>query len=108
MSGSPSFASGSARSEGEAAWHTTKRVAPFIWPAGNFDLRARVVLALTALVATKFIAILAPILQAWAVDDLAGSGVPDFALGAIGLSVAYGLSRFATIGLHKIRDDLFS
>ena len=66
----------SERSEIEAGWQTTKRVAPFLWPVGNFDLRARVVLALLALVATKFIAILAPILQAWAVDDLAGSGVP--------------------------------
>ena len=76
MSLSPDFAPASARSESEAAWQTTKRVAPFIWPAGNFDLRARVVLALLALVATKFVAILSPILQAWAVDDLAGSGVP--------------------------------
>jgi hypothetical protein len=43
-----------------------------MWPVGNFDFRARVVIALLALVATKFVAILAPILQAWAVDDLAG------------------------------------
>ena len=43
--------------------------------------------SLLALVAAKLIAILAPILQAWAVDDLAGSSVPDFILGAIGLTV---------------------
>jgi ATP-binding cassette subfamily B protein len=98
----------SERSEIEAALRTTKRVAPFIWPVGNFDLRARVVLALIALVATKFIAILAPILQAWAVDDLAGSGVPEFALGAIGLTVAYGLARVATNGFQQIRDALFA
>ena len=36
--------------EQRAAWNTTKRVAPFIWPKGDFDLRARVVLALLALV----------------------------------------------------------
>ena len=98
----------SERSEIEAALRTTKRVAPFIWPVGNFDLRARVVLALIALVATKFIAILAPILQAWAVDDLAGSGVPELALGAIGLTVAYGLARIATNGFQQIRDALFA
>ena len=98
----------SERSEIEAALRTTKRVAPFIWPVGNFNLRARVVLALIALVATKFIAILAPILQAWAVDDLAGSGVPEFALGAIGLTVAYGLARVATNGFQQIRDALFA
>ena len=77
----------SAQSEGRAALRTIRRVSPFLWPAGNLDLRARVVLALLALIATKLVAILAPILQAWAVDDLAGSGVPDFALGAIGLII---------------------
>ena len=98
----------SEQSESRAAWRTVKRVSPFMWPAGNFDLRARVVLALLALVATKFVAILAPILQAWAVDDLADSGVPEFALGAIGLTIAYGLARIATNGFQQIRDALFA
>ena len=53
-----------------------------------------------ALVATKFVAILSPILQAWAVDDLAGSGLPEFALGAIGLTIAYGMARIATISVY--------
>ena len=95
-------------SESKAAWRTVRRVSPFIWPVGNFDLRARVVLALLALVATKFTAILAPILQAWAVDDLADSGVPEFALGAVGLTVAYGVARIATNGFQQIRDALFA
>lgn len=83
-------------------------MAPFIWPANNFNLRLRVVLALLALVATKFIAILGPILQAWAVDDLAGSGTSGFVLGAIGLTVAYGFARIATSGFQQIRDALFA
>ena len=78
----------SEQSEGKAAWRVIKRAAPFIWPSDNFDLRARVVLALLALVAAKAIAILGPILQASAVDELAGGGAPEFALGAIGLTVA--------------------
>ena len=98
----------SSQSEGRAALRTIRRVSPFLWPAGNLDLRARVVLALLALIATKLVAILAPILQAWAVDDLAGSGVPDFALGAIGLTVAYGIARIATNGFQQIRDALFA
>jgi ATP-binding cassette subfamily B protein len=85
-----------------------KRVSPFIWPIGDFDLRARVVLALVALVGSKFIAILAPILQAWAVDDLLGSGLSEFALGAIGLTIAYGLARIMTNGFQQIRDALFA
>ena len=96
------------KSEKQAAWNTTKRVAPFVWPAGDFDLRARVVLAMLALVASKFIAILAPILQAWAVDDLAEAGVSDFVLGAVGLTIAYGIARIATNGFQQLRDALFA
>ena len=96
------------KSEKQAAWNTTKRVAPFVWPAGNFDLRARVVLAMLALVGSKFIAILAPILQAWAVDDLAEAGVSDFVLGAVGLTIAYGIARIATNGFQQLRDALFA
>ena len=96
------------KSEKQAAWSTTKRVAPFVWPAGDFDLRARVVLAMLALVGSKFIAILAPILQAWAVDDLAEAGVSDFVLGAVGLTIAYGIARIATNGFQQLRDALFA
>ncbi len=96
------------KSEKQAAWTTTKRVAPFVWPAGDFDLRARVVLAMLALVGSKFIAILAPILQAWAVDDLAEAGVSDFVLGAVGLTIAYGIARIATNGFQQLRDALFA
>ena len=98
----------SEQSEGEAAWRVIKRVAPFIWPSNNFNLRARVALAILALVAAKAIAILGPILQAWAVDDLAGENVPNFALGAIGLTVAYAFARIATNGFQQIRDSLFA
>ena len=96
------------KSEKQAAWNTTKRVAPFVWPADDFDLRARVVLAMLALVGSKFIAILAPILQAWAVDDLAEAGVSDFVLGAVGLTIAYGIARIATNGFQQLRDALFA
>ena len=98
----------SEQSEGEAAWRVIKRVAPFIWPSNNFNLRARVALALLALVAAKAIAILGPVLQAWAVDDLAGENVPNFALGAIGLTVAYAFARIATSGFQQLRDSLFA
>ena len=108
ISGSPKSTTASDGSERDAAWRTVKRVSPFIWPAGNLDLRARVVLALLALVAAKFVAILAPILQAWAVDDRAAGGVPAFARGAIGLTVAYGVARIATNGFQQVRDALFA
>jgi ATP-binding cassette subfamily B protein len=96
------------KTEIQAAWKTTKRVSPFIWPVGDNELRARVVLALLALIGSKIIAILGPILQAWAVDDLAGSNISDFILGAIGLTVAYGFARIMTSGFQQLRDALFA
>ena len=98
----------SLQTEGRAAWRTVERVLPFIWPVTNFELRTRVVLALLALVLAKCFAILSPILQAWAVDSLAGSRLPEFALGAIGLTIAYGMARIATNGFQQIRDALFA
>ena len=98
----------SLQTEGRAAWRTVERVLPFIWPVTNFELRTRVVLALLALVLAKCFAILSPILQAWAVDNLAGSRLPEFALGAVGLTIAYGMARIATNGFQQIRDALFA
>ena len=57
---------------------------------------------------SKFIAVLAPILQARAVDDLVGSGLPEVALGALGLTVAYGCARIMTNGFQQVRDALFA
>ncbi len=108
MSVSPALISESKKREILAAWRTTKRITPFIWTTGNFDLRARVVLSLVALVIAKLIAILAPILQALAVDDLAGNSMPDFVLGAVGLTVSYGFARIATNGFQQLRDALFA
>ena len=108
MSVSPGLISESKKREILAAWRTTKRITPFIWTTGNFDLRARVVLSLVALVIAKLIAILAPILQALAVDDLAGNSMPDFVLGAVGLTVSYGFARIATNGFQQLRDALFA
>jgi ATP-binding cassette subfamily B protein len=59
-------------------------------------------------VGSKFIAVLAPILQARAVDDLVGSGLPEVALGALGLTVAYGCARIMTNGFQQVRDALFA
>ena len=43
------------KTEIQAAWKTTKRVSPFIWPVGDTKLRARVVLALLALIGSIII-----------------------------------------------------
>ena len=49
------------------------------------------------------------LLQARAVDVLAeGQVIPSFVLGAVGLTVAYGLARIATNGFQQLRDAIFA
>jgi len=42
------------------------------------------------------------------VDALAKEGVPDLALGAVGLTVAYGVARLMTVGFQQLRDAAFA
>ena len=56
-------------------------------------MKIRVLLAILVLVAAKGIAVATPVFYKGAVDALAGEGVPVLALGAVGLTVAYGMAR---------------
>ncbi|OWU81556.1 ABC transporter ATP-binding protein/permease [Phaeobacter sp. 22II1-1F12B] len=85
-----------------------RAVAPYLWPADDRTLRIRVVLAMVMLVSAKLIAVSTPILYKGAVDTLAGEGVPPLALGAIGLTVAYGVARALNVGFQQLRDALFA
>ncbi|WP_422049681.1 ABCB family ABC transporter ATP-binding protein/permease [Shimia sp.] len=85
-----------------------RSVLPYIWPKGAPELRVRVVVAMLALVAAKVVAVFTPVLYKNAVDSLAGEGVPIFALGAVGLTVAYGTNRLLAVGFDQLRDLLFA
>ncbi|MEM7089228.1 MAG: metal ABC transporter permease, partial [Pseudomonadota bacterium] len=74
-----------------AGWRTIRKVAPYLWPDDEPWVKRRVVLAMVMLVCAKLIAVCTPILYKGAVDALAGEGVPPLALGAVGLTVAYGV-----------------
>ncbi|GAA6190822.1 ABC transporter ATP-binding protein/permease [Phaeobacter sp. NW0010-22] len=63
---------------------------------------------MTMLVLAKLIAVYTPVLYKGAVDGLAGEGVPPLALGAVGLTVAYGVARMMTVGFQQLRDVLFA
>ncbi|MGR3802258.1 ABCB family ABC transporter ATP-binding protein/permease [Marinibacterium profundimaris] len=83
-------------------------VAPYLWPEET-HIRVRVVLALSALICTKLIAVVTPLFYKSAVDALAkDGGVPILALGAVGLTVAYGMSRLMQVGFEQLRDLLFA
>ena len=92
------------------ARRTLMRVVPYLWPEGEAWARRRVVLALVALIAAKAVSFATPIFYKFAVDALAGP-TPDAAtmlgLGAVALTVAYGLARFGTVAFGELRDAIF-
>ncbi len=104
----PSSSAAIARAERRSGLRTLRKVGPYLWPRGNRGVKLRVVLALAVLVLAKIIAVYTPMLYKGAVDTLAGEGVPPLALGAVGLTVAYGVARLLTTGFQQLRDAVFA
>ncbi|MEO9864674.1 MAG: ABC transporter ATP-binding protein/permease [Yoonia sp.] len=92
-------------------WNVIKRVVPYLWPAGNTEVKVRVVAAMVALFASQIIAVLTPQFFSQAVDVMAPEdpGVATYlGLGAVGLTLAYGLSRLLSVGFQQLRDVIFT
>jgi ATP-binding cassette subfamily B protein len=96
-----------ARDERRSGWRTIRRVGPYLWPEGQTWAKRRVVIALGFLILAKLIAVATPILYKQAVDTLSGD-VPDLMLGAVGLTLAYGMARLMTVGFQQLRDAVFA
>ncbi|MCX7890389.1 MAG: ABC transporter ATP-binding protein/permease [Rhodobacteraceae bacterium] len=111
----PAAAPGEGPGAGQArprrsALDTIRRVLPYLWPEGEGWVKRRVVFALLALLAAKVFSIVTPFLYKWAVDALAPR--PDtaegwVALGAVGLTIAYGVARLGNVGFGELRDIVF-
>ncbi|MCG7628456.1 ABC transporter ATP-binding protein/permease [Epibacterium sp. MM17-32] len=97
-----------AAQERRSGLRTLRKVWPYIWPQEAPSVRVRVVLAIAVLVAAKGIAVATPMLYKGAVDALADEGVPVLALGAIGLTIAYGMARVMNTGFQQLRDAVFA
>ena len=97
-----------ARAERRSGWRTIRRVSPYLWPEDQPWVKRRVVWALLALVVGKIIAVVTPILYKQAVDALAGEGGSPLMLGAVGLTVAYGMARLFSNGFQQLRDAVFA
>ena len=92
-------------------WNVIRRVTPYLWPKGETVVKARVVIALTVLMLANVIAVGTPILYQQAVDALAPKAdtpATFLALGAVGLTVAYGLARVLSGGFQQLRDVIFT
>ena len=86
------------------------RVLPYLWPKGQAWVKWRVIIALVSLVMAKLVAVATPMIMGAAVDNLSGDGEPSqiLMLGAIGLTVAYGLSRILESVFQQLRDIVFA
>ncbi|GGB16807.1 ABCB family ABC transporter ATP-binding protein/permease [Allosediminivita pacifica] len=103
----PDFADPSAEQERRSGLRTIRKVGPYLWPEGQTWVKRRVVIALAFLGLAKLIAALTPLLYKYAVDTLSGEA-SDLLLGAVGLTVAYGLSRLMSGGFQQLRDAVFA
>jgi len=89
---------------------TIRAILPYLWPDGEGWVKRRVVLAMLALIIAKVISVSTPFFYKAAVDALAGVAPGEatlLGLGAVGLTVAYGLARLGNVGFGELRDAIF-
>lgn len=101
----------SQRAARRSGWRVIQRVAPYLWPRNNPGFRLRVVAAITMLVLAKVVNVGMPFLYKGAVDALAGEGDTVawmLAIGAVGLTLAYGAARLMNVGFQQLRDVIFA
>ena len=86
------------------------RVLPYLWPTGQSWVKWRVVISVVSLVIAKLVAVATPMILGASVDSLSGAddGSRLFMLGAVGLTIAYGLSRVLDSGFQQLRDVVFA
>ncbi|APE45442.1 metal ABC transporter permease [Sulfitobacter alexandrii] len=96
------------QAERQSAMRVLRRVAPYLWPRDMPWVKRRVVWAMVALVASKLVSVATPLFYKDAVDALAGEGTPMLALGAVALTLAYGMARLMNVGFQQLRDAVFA
>ncbi|MCF6216565.1 MAG: ATP-binding cassette domain-containing protein [Emcibacter sp.] len=117
--GKPSYNAADEENDGGAKenhWETIKTLLPFIWMAGRWDLRTRVIFALVFLIIAKLIGIYVPFLFKDAIDALTGGPEGSFKadMGTVALAVpfavifGYGLARILSLFFGELRDAVFA
>jgi ATP-binding cassette subfamily B protein len=95
------------------ALHVMRKVMPYLWPADKAWVKYRVVLSLLALLVGKIIAVITPFFYKGAVDAMAPDhGEPStifmLTAGAVGLTIAYGVTKLLSVGFNQLRDVIFA
>jgi ATP-binding cassette subfamily B protein len=80
---------------------------PHLWPKGDLELRARVVLAIACLVVAKLANVYVPFFFKGLVDALSPKGGAAVAL-PLGLMLAYGVARISAQAFSELRDGIFA
>jgi len=96
------------QAERQSAMRVLRKVAPYLWPRDMPWVKHRVIWAMVALVVSKLISVATPLFYKDAVDALAGEGTPILALGAVSLTIAYGMARLMNVGFQQLRDAVFA
>ena len=90
---------------GTSRWETVSSLFPYLWPEGRTDLKARIILAMVALVLAKIATLAFPLFYGKAIDALDKSSPAVQALGiAIAFIVAYGVARILMQAFAQLRD----
>lgn len=97
--------------ERRSNWRTLRKVAPYLWPADKPWVKHRVIAALGFLLLAKLVGVGTPFVYKAAVDVLTGEGASPawlLGMGAVGITVAYGVARAANVGFQQLRDAVFA
>jgi ATP-binding cassette subfamily B protein len=90
----------------EAGWASLRRFLPYLWPQGEPQLRARVVLAVILVFIAKCATLLMPFAYKAAIDRMTPGMEPAAGL-AIALVVAYAAGRFGGVLFDNLRNAIF-
>ena len=98
--------------DAEHHWQTIKTLLPFVWMAGRWDLRVRVILAVIFLITAKLIGIYVPFLFKDAVDHLTPSLSMDVTtvmmVFPMAIILGYGFARVMSLFFAEVRDAVFA
>jgi ABC-type transport system involved in Fe-S cluster assembly fused permease/ATPase subunit len=92
-----------------AGWSAIRRFLPYLWPAGEPGLKARVVIAFALVLLAKGVSLSTGFVYKGAIDIMSGSARDaDAAVGlAVGLVLAYAGARFAGVLFENLRNAIF-
>jgi ABC-type transport system involved in Fe-S cluster assembly fused permease/ATPase subunit len=89
-----------------ASWRTLRRFLPWLWPAGEPALKARVVAAVVLVLLGKGAGLLMPFVYKGAIDRMSHGVTPAAGL-AMALVVAYAAGRFGGVLFENLRNAIF-